>query len=301
MPWVETGDFERLVESELKADLDRCEQIRGAAVKRFWLTLGIGLAVAVAALALLWGSVGPGPALVAATVCLVITLIAALNPLEKGRSAIKQPIAEALARRHGLTWSAKPADPPGFVEAARLLFGHWTTRRLNDLWSGEIDGRPFAVYEAYLSQKSGKSSVTLFQGHLWRLQAGTPRRGTTVVVPDKGAFNFFKPRGDMKRISFDDAAFERVFETYSTDRAEAEAALTAEVRAELTSIRQDAGKTWLYLGGDHVVAGISGGDRFEPGSMFKATPGVDRARTMWNELDGAVGFAGRLSAAFPAR
>ena len=106
----------------------------------------------------------------------------------------------------------------------------------------------------------------------------------------------------MTRVRYpEDQPFEKVFEAYATDAQMVQPLLSPVIRAELTAIRNTVGKTWVYLGGDHVLVAVSGKDRFEPGSMFKSEPGVDRARRIWNEVDGAVGFARRLSAAFPPR
>ncbi len=299
MPWVERSDFEALAAGELRAELDQCEAVRSRAMRRFWLYLAICAALSVAAAAVVLTRFGADWIWLAALVALVVTLAATLQPVSQARRAIKAPIAEAIARRHGLQWS-QGGTPPGFEAAARALFGDHTRRTVGDVWAGEIEGRPFTVFDATLIRQAGKNSHKVFGGQVWRLAAGRPYPAASVAVPDRGAFNFFKPPGMAARVRFpDDPGFERTFEVYAAEPAGAEALFTPELRAELTAIRADAGKTFLYLGQGDVVLAVEGGDRFEPGSMFKAEPGEERARRMWNEVDGAVGFARRIAAAFP--
>lgn len=302
MPWVEQGDFERLAAGELRDDLERCESVRKKAVGRFWTFAVLAVIAAAAAAVGVTSLINGGAGLVVGVIVLVFGLIFAATPLNRAKNEIKAPVCQAVARQQGLTWSPGGGMPPEFAEAQRLLFGSATSRTFGDHWSGQIEGRPFSVYEATLTQKSGKSTVTLFSGQVWRLASGRPWSGITLAVPDRGVFNFFKPQGGMERLRFpDDPPFEKVFEVYSHAPAEAQALFSPEVRSELTDFRNTVGRTWVYLGGDDVLVAISGKDRFEPGSMFKSTPPADRARAIWTEVDGAVGFARRLSAAFPQR
>ena len=302
MPWVETSAFEEMAQGELREALESCETIRRKAVSRFWLflTLAIVGGIAVAGLAAVLFELAIG--VVVGVIALVVGVIAVTLPLSSAGEQIKRPMAEAIARRQGLTWQPKALGAPGFDEAERMLFGGASRRVFGDIWSGHVDDRAFAVYEVTLTRQSGKSTVTVFSGHVWRLAAGRTWPGKTLAVPDRGAFNFFKPAGGMSRVRYpEDVEFERLFEVYATDAATAQTIFTPALRSELTAIRNDAGRLFIYLGGDHVLAAIAGKDRFEAGSMFKATPGVERARAMWNEVEGSVGFARRLSAAFPAR
>lgn len=299
MPWVERSEFEALAAGDLKVELDRCEEVRGRAMRRFWLYLAVCAVLGVVAAAFAFKAFGATGFWVAAAAALMIAIGATLQPIGQARRAIKVPIAEAIARRQGLAWS-QGGSPPSFEAAARALFGGYTRKTIGDVWAGEIDGRPFTVFEATLIRQAGKNAQQVFGGQVWRLAAGRPWPAVSVAVPDRGAFNFFKPSGTVARVRFPaDAAFERVFEVYGAEPAGTEALFTPELRAELTAIRADAGKTFVYLGDGDVVVALEGPDRFEPGSMFKAEPGQERARRMWNEVDGAVGFARRIAAAFP--
>lgn len=301
MPWIEAGEFQRLCDGELKADLDRSEAIRSAGVNRFWLRLAIVVVVGgalVAVAAVYFDLIGFWAASVLA---LVVGAIVVPGPLAQARRAIKGPIAQAVARHHQLTWT-EGVLLEALVKAERPLFGAVTRRSFGDAWSGEIDGRAFCVAEQTLTRQAGKNSVTVFQGHLWRLAAGRGYPDVTLALPDKGAFNLFEQRGGMTKVRFEnDVGFEGAFELFGSDADATRSLFTAELRAELTALKADAGRVWLYLGGDDVIVAVAGGDRFEPGSLFKRTPGVERARTMWNEVEGAVGFARRLAAAFPQR
>lgn len=300
MPWQETGDFDRLVNGELKAGLDASDQLRKSAVSKFWLFMGIVVAAAVVLLLVIAGSGHFVIGMVVAIVVGVGAFIAASMPLNKAKGQIKTPIAHALAGQLGLSWVERGFAPPGFESAQRTLFGYVSNSTFGDLFQGQVDGRAFAVYDALLTRRAGKNTHTVFQGQIWRIERRPPYPTETVIVPDKGLFNFFKPRGGMVRVRFpEDQGFEKTFEAYGDNEAESRSLLSNAVREWLAGVRQETGRTFVHLQGSDIVVALWGPDRFEPGSMFKSEPGVERARKMWTDLNGAVDFGRRLGAVFP--
>ena len=115
----------------------------------------------------------------------------------------------------------------------------------------------------------------------------------TAIVPDKGLFNFLKPKG-MERVKLDsDPAFEKKFEVYSSQPASAPGIVDGAVRRALLQLREK-GRVFAYVGPEDALVAVSGKNRFEAGSMFRATPGEQRARRMFDEVCESLAILGRL-------
>ena len=194
----------------------------------------------------------------------------------------------AIAGARGLTYAADGFTADGY-EAIHTLFGRPNSRNFRDRFEGEENGRHFVFYEASLVSRSGKSRRTVFNGLIHTL-ARRPVQGETVVVPDRGLFNFFSPGRGMERVRFeDDPEFERGLEVYSTRPDAARALINPVVRQQLKAWRTAQGKVLVRLAGDKVTVALAEpGDRFEPGSMMKNTPGRERVRLIWNDLNEAM-------------
>ena len=141
-----------------------------------------------------------------------------------------------------------------------------------------------------------RTAQTIFSGQFYAFQRRSPGRGETVVVPDKGIFNFIKPSG-LDRIRFDgDPEFEKKFEAYTTDPAAALSLLDADVRRRLVELRA-IGRVAAFFGPEDVLVGTWGKNRFEPGSMFSSRPAEARARGMFDEVCAALSVTRALKAA----
>ncbi|TMJ17064.1 MAG: DUF3137 domain-containing protein, partial [Alphaproteobacteria bacterium] len=154
----------------------------------------------------------------------------------------------------------------------------------------DADGFGYAVYEASLHRSSGKSTHVVFTGQVYALQRRPhPGQGVTVVVPDKGLFNFWKPAKGMERVPVpSDEAFEKAFEAYSEDRMAASSLLfDSSLRALMLDLRK-TGHVWLYGGPEEALLAVAGKNRFEPGSMFRSKGGEERARTMFDDVCAAL-------------
>ena len=130
-------------------------------------------------------------------------------------------------------------DPPVFASAGRTLFGGWSSHVFTDLFHGtDAEGKRFAVYEGTLTRRQGKHTVTVFTGQVYAFQRRSGGGGETAILPDKGLFNFIKPKG-MDRVRFDsDPDFDRRFEIYSTHPASALGLAGSDVRRALLELRQ---------------------------------------------------------------
>lgn len=291
--------FRDLCRGRVGEEIGGIEQKRAAAVRLFWLVLVVGLGVTGL---VAWWTIGAGQLIVgviAASVLAMVTMGLAAWRLGRVGMALKLPFLEALAGKGGMTYVAHGFDPPVYAEAKDALFGSWlTTQTFTDLFQGtDADGRRFAVYEATLSRQSGKSLVIVFTGQIYAFQRRARSAGQIVVVPDRGIFNFFKPQRGMDRVAFQgDPDFEKKFEVYATEPSSAQLRLGSEARRKFLEWRL-GGKVLAYVGPEDALVAITGKNRFEVGSMFRAKPGQERVRTMFDEVRASLATLRSVKAA----
>lgn len=282
---MSTQDFDALCSGPLAAVIEGLETSRKQAVQRFWMIMG-GAAVAgvLAILLFRFGFVG----WVIAGLALLGGWIFGSGPLSKAGRALKDPTLQAIGAARGFSHTPDQFVADGY-EPLHSLLGRPTARTFRDRFHGEDEGRAFAFYEANLVTGSGKSRREVFNGLIYSLRRD-PVQGETVIVPDKGLFNFFKPGQGMERVKFeDDPDFEKRFEVYSTRPDEARGLINPVARERLKAWREAHGKVIVRIAGDETTAAFAGrGDRFEPGSMMKSIPGRERVQAIWTDLDGAL-------------
>jgi len=293
--------FEEICNADpVKTQIEGIETARSAAVKKFWMFL-VGGIVATLVLAVLAFNAAEFLGGIVFVVGIAGTFILALGPLEKARRGLKQPVLEALAARGGMEYAAERFEPPHYIGVRKALFGGWLSEEtFTDLFRGKFDdGKSFAIYEAALSTGSGKNKQVIFQGQMYGFETGKGSQDTTVITPDKGLFNFFKPGPGMQRVKFDsNPEFEKRFEVYSTNPSIAMGLLGSQLQNRLLELRGRNGKVFGFVGGNEVLFAITGGNRFEPGSMFQSTAGQQRAKMMFDDVCGAIAVLKELRAAF---
>jgi hypothetical protein len=278
--------FRDLCRGRVDEEIGGLEQKRASALRHFWLVLIVGLVVSGLAA---WWVIGAGQlviGVVGASVLVMVTMGLAAWPLGRVGADLKLPFLAGLAGQGGMTYVAHGFEPPVYAEARGLLFGSWlTTQTFTDLFQGtDSDGRRFAIYEATLSRQSGKSLVIVFSGQVYAFQRRSRPAGRIVVVPDRGIFNFFKPDRGMERVAFaGDPDFEKKFEVYATEPSAAQMRLGSEARRKFLEWRL-GGKVLAYVGPEDVLVAITGKNRFEVGSMFRARLAQERVRMMFDEV-----------------
>lgn len=279
-------DFDALCDGPLAGVLSGLEDSRKKAVRTFWIAMAV--AVIVAGLALIFA-----PNM---TLKLVIAVFALLGgwflgsmPMGKVGRSLKDPAYAAICGARNMTFTGDKFSADGY-QGLHRAFGSPNQQSFADRFAGEEDGRPFAFYEASLVKGSGKSRQQVFTGIIHASRRAAPLQGDTLVVPDKGLFNFLKPGGGLDRVKFeDDAEFEKRFEVYSTQPDEARALLGPEVRAKLLEWRDRHQGVHLHVGGETMTVAFNDKrSRFEAGSMMKAVPGRDRVRAMWDDLEAGI-------------
>lgn len=272
--------------ARVSAEISTIEGKRKEAVRKFCIYLLGGIALAVAIGWSLRNSGWPTMAFIFAGVIFVTAIILAVNALSKAGQALKLPALEELARMGGLTYMPTGFDPPVYPDARKALFGNWLSgQTFTDLFHGtDGEGHRFAVYEGNLTRKQGKNSVTIFSGQMYAFQRRRRSGSEIVIVPDRGLFNFFKPLSGMERVKFEgDPDFEKRFEVYAYQPHEALALLGSDARRKLLELRQ-AGRVFAYVGPEDIFIAATGKDKFEAGSMFRATAGQERVRRMFDEV-----------------
>src|SRR5215217_4887142 len=254
-------DFAALCrEGPVSAQIATIEETRKAAVSRFWMTLLGGLAAAVI-VGFIAGSIAN--AVIGGVAVLVIGILAAIIaalPLGKAKEAIKLPTLEALARQGNMTFTPAGFDPPVFAEAQEPLFGSWLSgATFTDLFYGtDAEGKHLAFYEGALHRGHGKQRTQVFCGQFYAYERRRGSAGETVAVPDRGIFNFFRPAGGFDRVKMEgDDAFDKKFEVYATNEAEARIMFAnVGVRALLAELRQQ-GRVFVYVGQDGVLVAVT--------------------------------------------
>lgn len=284
-----SADFHSLCAAgAVRERIGALEGERRAAVRQFWLRGALGLLLSVAGLALLLGQGWEAVAFLLFAALLVGTFIAAAMPLMKAKEGLKHPVLEEVARKAGLEYFPSGFSPPAMASACALLFGRggFSAETYSDLFNGKDgEGRGFAVYEADLQRRAGKSVYTVFRGQVYAIQRRPGREGRLAIVPDRKILNFWKPAGDMERVRIEgDPAFEKKFEVYATHPMEArELLFDSAFRARLLELRR-AGRVFVYAGPEEALVAATGKDRFEPGSMLRSRPGEERVKLMFDEL-----------------
>ena len=270
------------VQNEVSTLADR----RRSALLMFWLFLVVGLGLAGLAFWIAYTNDQLILGTILASVLAIGAMGAAALPISKVGRDLKLPVLETLAGQCGLTYTAHGFAPPVYEEARPALFGSWlSTQNFSDLFQGtDAEGRRFAIYEAYLTRSSGKTTHVVFTGQIYAFQRRGHVTGPILVVPDRGIFNFFKPSSDLERVRFDaDPAFESKFEVYAANPHEALALLGSEARRKFLDWRQ-GGRVLAWIGPDDALVAIPGKNRFEPGSMFRGRSAEERVRLMFDDL-----------------
>lgn len=299
---IEYGDeqFRELCRAgRVAIEISTIEDKRKDAVRKFWLSFLVVIALAATILWSLSGGETLGFGIAAAIIVLVFGGILAALPLGRAGKALKLPVLETLAEKGGLTYMETGFDPPVYPEARKALFGNWlSSQTFTDLFHGtEEDGKRFALYEGNLTRRQGKNTHAIFSGQMYAWQRRAKGGGEIVIVPDRGLFNFFKPLSGMERVRFEnDHDFERKFEVYAFEPQQAMMLIGTDVRRLLLELRQ-SGRVFGYVGPEDAFVAATGKNKFEAGSMFRAVSGEQRVRAMFDDVCAGLAVLKRLRAA----
>ena len=283
----------------VRIQIGALEEKRKRAVRHFWLYLIASIVLSIAILATLvteW----PIVAIILSFAVLIVGIVLATRPLSRVKEDLKLPVLEKLAGQGGMEYLASGFDPPVYPDARPMLFGGGLSgQAFSDLFHGtDPEGKRFAIYEATLTRRSGKNTVTVFSGQVYAFQRRSKGGGEIAIVPDRSIFNFFKPAKGMERVKFDsDPEFEKKFEVYAFHPHEALGLLGADVRRAMLELRQN-GRVFGYVGSEDVLVAVTGKNMFEAGSMFRSRGGEERVKKMFDEVCGSLAVLRKVKAAF---
>ena len=298
MTEVTDAEFDRLCRAgPILAEIGAIDARRKLAVQRFWLLLLAGLALTIGIGSLLIASGWMVPGLIFLMVSVLVVPIVATRPLSRLIQGVKLPVLRAVAATDGMTYEAGSFEPPVFAAASDLLFGALAARLFTDLFKGaDANGRVHGFCDAMLSRRGGRSASICFSGQLYAFAQGGMDR-EIAIVPARGLADFpWQRPGGLNLVGFaSDAAFEDKFAVYAGDALAAGAAIGAEFRAALLALRVQ-GRVFAYLGPAGVVVAATGGNRFEPGNMFRSIGGRDRVQRMFEDYRDSRAILARLQA-----
>jgi hypothetical protein len=264
--------FEQLYDSRIRPALEQFEARRGSAVAVF-----VGAVVGGVMLAAICALLGLHPVFV--VLCLVLPGVLGYAPLGRLAQDAKRAVIDALCAPLGIVYRPANFQPPGWDRLLGLrLLPKPDDSQFQDLFAGRRGEAGFSIYEASLTQGSGKERHTVFSGQLVEITSPRGFAGTTVVLRDSGWLNRFERPPGLEKVGLEDPAFEKTFEVFGDDQVESRAILTPVFMEELLSLEQAFAGHHVRCGfcdGDLLVA-IEGPNRFEIGGMFTSL--VDRGR-----------------------
>ncbi len=307
-PLSDSG-FDAVYAAKIEPELQARELDREGAVRAFWLRLGLGMVVTGVLAGLAWAwldRTAPSQAMVRLLQLTAIGIAGsawiAWRPLKRVGQETKRDVLGALCAPMGVTYALDRFDPPSFDRFCTLgMLGESNERSFEDLFQGTRDGCAFALYEANLRRRAGKSAVQVFRGQLIRI--GFPKRflGTTIVLRDAGFFNRFKHFPGMQKVGLGDAGFERTFEVYGSDQVEARFLVHPAFMQKLLDLEaayKGANLRCAFEGGDLLLA-VEGPDMFEIGDLFENLVNRERARKLDADLGRVLGLIDAVLAGPP--
>lgn len=270
------------------------EAARQEAVKTFERRMLLGAPAALVVGALAWGvSRGEFAAgLAGAGIAGLIAYVWAMAPLNAVGRRVKQAYCDGIAQAIGASYKARDFAPPAFdrFEKWRLTPGY-ARSHFEDCFSGVYDGSAYDLYDAHLEQRhtDGKGRTyysTVFRGQLIRMHFPRDFLGVTVVRRDMGVFNFFGAGAGLEKVGLEDPKFERAFEVWGSDQVEARYLLHPALMQRLLDLeaRLKGEKLRCAFEGGDLLAAIEGGNRFEPGDLFKPLDQPERARRIIDDV-----------------
>ena len=270
------------------------ENDRLAAVQTLKSRAAIGAGVALVVTLVVWrlASGSAGPAFAALIICGVIAYAWASAPLNAVGKHVKQSYCDGIAQAMGARYKMGDFEPPAFDR-----FEHWrltpsfSRSHFEDWFSGAYKGSSYDLYESHLEERHTDSKgrtyySTVFRGQLIRMHFPRDFLGVTVVRRDMGIFNVFGGGLGLKKVGLEDPVFEKAFEVWGSDQVEARYLLHPALMQRLLDLETRMKGQKLrcaFQGGDLLVA-IEGGNRFEPGDLFKPLDDPARARRIIDDI-----------------
>jgi hypothetical protein len=279
---LEGASFDAIYEAKILPELVKCEAERKGALRTFLIALA-GAAVLVflenrLTPALTGGSAQSVDFRIAAASFAIVAFLGYL-PLASVAKQAKLGVIQALCEPLGLTFSLTGKEAPSFKRFLSLhLLPDPSSTSFQDFFSGKRGTVAFDLCEATLTQGSGKSRHTVFQGQLLRLVTPRSLASTTVVLRNSGWMNRFECPSGLKPVGLEDPNFNKVFAVFGSDQVEAREILTPAFMQQLNQLEGSYAGAHIRCAFEmtELLVAVEGRNRFEIGSMFSTL--VDRTR-----------------------
>lgn len=188
-PW-ETG-FSGIYEAEIAPALGKIEAERQALRRTRDRRLVVVGEIAVAAVAGILFLIPPGgPKVIPLVATLFLTVFGVLAVRVLGQSAyaerLRAVIVPHAAAFYGLSYDRKAEGAPPIVRYSRLGLIPPGEVELSDGIVGRRQGVDFALAEARVRRKRGKSTSLVFRGLLLRIATESPAPTPIVIAPERG-------------------------------------------------------------------------------------------------------------------
>lgn len=240
-----------------------------------------GAGVTIAGLAMLWGWVS--------------------QPKRQYARAYKREILPDLARLFGpFTYEAKGKIAMDRMKPSKIVPGH-SKYKSEDFFVGEYKNVGINFSEIKLTKKSGKRTVTVFNGLAILLTSGTRRfYGHTIMIRDQGKIGGWlkQQTAGLERADLVDPEFEKIFDVFTNDQVEARYLIDPRIIENLKSLYSEySGKKMMAAFYDDHFLILIGSDKnhFEPAKI--QLPATDEASilSMKREIEQILSIVDRLS------
>lgn len=223
------------------------------------------------------------------------------QPKRQYARAYKKDILPDIARLFGdFTFDVKGKIPMDAMKPSKIVPGH-TSYTSEDFFSGEYKGVSINFSEILLKQKSGKSTVTVFDGLAILLTQGTRTfHGHTMLIKDQGSIGgWFKKRSTgLERADLVDPEFEDLFDVFTNDQVEARYLIDPIIIEKLKALYNDYNGNQLMTAfyDDHVLIMIGSKDNhFEPADIRTPATSEDVLLAMKHEIEQILSIVDQLS------
>jgi hypothetical protein len=278
--------FDEFFDARVAPELGALEAERVRQVGRFWrnstIAALLALAGAVAIAPVLHGRLLAVPLMLGALYS--GSLATRLNSL--GARA-KERLLSIIAGALKLDYQLSGFRPAAYDRLNDLkLLPKSDLQVFDDLFIGQRRGVDFAVCDACLQDRRGKTKVDVFRGQLIRFEFSKRFNGVTVIARDNGLLNAFRQPPGMRRVGLASSEFERAFEVYSTDQVEARFLVHPAFMQKLLDMEalyQGCNLRGVFCGGEFLLA-IEGMDRFDVGSPFRPFDRKEEAQEVADDL-----------------
>lgn len=223
------------------------------------------------------------------------------QPKRQYAKAYKKEILPEVARLIGdLEYSVDGKIPMDDLKPSKIVPGH-TSYRAEDLFFGEHNGTDIQFSEINLRKKSGKSTVTVFNGLCILLSYDTDKfAGHTILTKDKGMIGgwFSDKFGSLEHADLVDPEFEDLFDVYTNDQVEARYLIDPVVVERLKSIYEEYDGNKLmaaFFENKFLILIASATNHFEPADIRTSALDENSIASMQREVKEILSIVDQLA------